>query len=166
MGLCMCTMLGFPIGSCVGCGTALCCSLCCGGGNRNNNDSFVDEDNNNYETVRNNSNIICIKIAFGAVLAAGCICYIILTIGCARADGNEWTLIRTTGNCWSEGGDMPFVELGLITGALLGVGLVGTLIMACHGSFMRLGSNQKHTRYATTGDHYKQAVEMPGVGVV
>jgi hypothetical protein len=159
----MCTVI-FPIGSCVGCGMAFCCggtsaSSSSGSGSENcRNDSIpimVDDNNNNKAAERLRQ--------FAAVLAAGCFCYLVLTIVCAKADGDPWTLIRVDGECWSEGGDMPYIELGLMTGALLGVGLFGTLILACQVRRRRQQqSSAGHGGGTTTTQNYsdRQEVEM------
>jgi hypothetical protein len=178
MGLCMCTMIGFPIGSCVGCGMAVCCGS---GDSRNSIDrtavTRTDDvgDNSYYERVQMMNAKMTSLRQFAAVLAAGFLCYLILTVLCARADGNAWTLIRTDGECWSEGGDAPFTELGLATGGLLGVGLFGTLIMTCQVAVMkkqhdRARHHQTQEMHAippsTTGKGYSdQGGAMPALGL-
>jgi hypothetical protein len=99
----MCTFVACPIGSCVGCGLAA-----CGRG----------------DTAKK-----VLMGIFSAMFVAGCICYIALTIACAKADGDHWTLTRGDGECWSEGGSMPFVTLGWWTGVLTGVGFFGAFVM-------------------------------------
>ena len=107
MGLCMCTMVSCPIGSCVG---------CVFGGCLNPSDEATKKG---------------LLGIFSAIFAAGCICYIILKSKCKDADFqdriNEQEL--SGGECWSEGGRMPFIDLGLWTGALMGVGFFGLTVM-------------------------------------
>ena len=104
MGMCMCTFV-CPIGSCVGCGAAACLDI------------------HSHQAL---------KVAiFGTVLVAGCIFYVMLSVLCAKADQDQWTLFRGEGECWSEGGSMPYTNFGLQTGLLLGIGFVGVVIMAC-----------------------------------
>jgi hypothetical protein len=107
MGLCMCTMVSCPIGSCVG-GVF--------GGCLNPSDEATKKG---------------LLGIFSAIFAAGCICYIILIIKCADADSKGWNNghVLTEGECWSEGGRGPFMSLGLLTGALMGVGFSGLTVM-------------------------------------
>jgi len=93
------------------CGTAACCAV----GHRDD------------EAARTKRRLLL--TLFAAIFAAGGICYIALTIGCAKADNDRWTLFRGEGECWSEGGSMPYADLGWWTGALLGVGFFGTVIL-------------------------------------
>jgi hypothetical protein len=150
MGMCMCTMVSFPISSCVGCTIATIIS---------DHDSIPMNDNDYHETIISLRN-------FAIALAAGFVCYIALTIQCARSDGDKWTFIRNDGECWSEGGDMPFIGLGLVTGALLGIGLFGTLIMAYTVLQQKYSiQNNDNERDDMVTGNYNQVVELPGVGV-
>ena len=104
MGMCMCTFVGCPIGACVGSGAAACMDM------------------------RSRK---ALKLAiFGAILAAGCISYVVLSILCAKADQDHWTLFRGDGECWSEGGSMPYTDLGWRTGLLMGIGFFGLALLA------------------------------------
>lgn len=112
MGMVICTFVTCPIGSCVGCGVAACSRICSKG----------DDDQ------AKRTRLLFLGV-FSALFAAGCICYIALSIMCARADHDRWTLFRGEGECWSEGGSMPFTGLGWWTGALMGTGFFGTIVM-------------------------------------
>lgn len=105
MGMVICTFVTCPIGSCVGCGVAGCSRICSKG----------DDDQ------AKKTRLLFLGV-FSALFAAGCICYIALSIMCARADHDRWTLFRGEGECWSEGGSMPCTGLGWWTGALMGTG--------------------------------------------
>jgi len=111
MGMVICTFVTCPIGSCIGCVTAACCAA----GHRDDDQARAKRR--------------LLLTLFATILAAGCICYVALTIGCAKADNDRWTLFRGEGECWSEGGSMPYGGLGWWTGALLGVGFFGTVIL-------------------------------------
>ena len=126
MGMVICTFVTCPIGSCVGCVLGAC------GGRTDVVDKKV------------------LLGAFCAVFAAGCICYIALSILCAKADGDHWTLIRSEGECWSEGGTMPFWNLGWWTGALIGVGFFGMIVMLYR---IHQARKEKQTLEETRGDY-------------
>ena len=89
------------------------------------------------------------------IFAAGCICYIALSIVCAKADGDYWTPIRSDGECWSEGGHMPYVNLGLWTGALMGAGFFGVLMLRHIHS-----EKEKERASIEMGSHYKEVPEF------
>ncbi len=57
--------------------------------------------------------------------------YLPLTFVCARADGGDWSLFKSDGECWSEGGTMPGKTLGLAAGGFIGVGFAGLLVTLC-----------------------------------
>ena len=107
MGLCMCTMVSCPIGSCVGCGFGGCLDA---------SDVAIKKR---------------LMGRFSAIFAAGCICFIILMIKCEQADAQDRREGHNLygGQCWSEGGRYPFTGLGLLTGALMGVGFFGLTVM-------------------------------------
>jgi hypothetical protein len=56
--------------------------------------------------------------------------YLPLTFLCASADGSSWKLYPTDGECWSEGGSMPFANYGLLVGFFMGFGLIGLIVAA------------------------------------
>mmetsp|Transcript_24 Transcript_24/g.75 ORF Transcript_24/g.75 Transcript_24/m.75 type:complete len:145 (+) Transcript_24:168-602(+) len=77
-------------------------------------------------------------LASPALLAIGIFgLYLPLTFLCAKADGVEWKLGRLyaeASECWSTGGSFPLLNLGsaggLVTGAGIGVGIVGGIVAA------------------------------------
>jgi hypothetical protein len=54
--------------------------------------------------------------------------YLPLTFLCAFADRSSWKLIPTNGECWSEGGSMPYLNYGLLVGFAMGFGLIGLVV--------------------------------------
>jgi hypothetical protein len=74
--------------------------------------------------------------------------YLPLTFLCASADGSLWKLHPTDGECWSEGGSMPYTNDGLLVGFSMGLGLIG-LIFAANRAFCGVTrENVQNTRYA------------------
>jgi len=132
----MCTFVGCPIGSCVGCGVAIAQEI-------------------DSRTKR------ALKLAlFGAIFAAGLICYLILSVLCARADHDHWTLLRDEGECWSEGGTMPYMDFGQWTGVLMGVGFFGTLVMCIRMHIQARRQNPIHDSLGPTSSVPEQTEDV------
>jgi hypothetical protein len=124
MGMCMCTMLGCPIGLAVGSG-ATCCAA-----------PLVQQV---PRIVLRNGVEVTELLFFAAFFLATFVCfYLPLTILCARAtraansssrndSSNSWELFPSDGECWSEGGSMPYTDLGLWTGFIMGFALLGLI---------------------------------------
>lgn len=69
-----------------------------------------------------------LRYPFVALLIIGIFgLYPLLTILCARADGVDWTLYATSGECWTEN-DGAYLNLGAATGLCIGVGLMGSIV--------------------------------------
>jgi hypothetical protein len=111
MGMCMCTLVGSPIGLVVGSSTC-CCRL-------QRDPPLVV-----FRGV--DATLICF-FAF-LLLASFVALYIPLTVLCARADGVPWKLYPTEGECWSEAGTVPWTHLGTAAGFLMGFAAVGLAV--------------------------------------
>ena len=112
-------MLSCPSGLATGFGVAMCCAVPKGGQQRQR-PPLKRRD---------------LARIFLAILAIGFVAfYLPLTFICAKADGSAWKLYSGGGECWSEGGDAPGVNLGLIAGAAMGFGLAGLLVVLSCGA--------------------------------
>jgi len=66
--------------------------------------------------------------SFGGLLLGGLLLlYLPLTIMCAQADNDSWMPYKGDGDCWSEGGNMTGMNLGLAAGVIMGTGFGGLL---------------------------------------
>jgi len=128
----MCTFVGCPLGSLGGAagGGMAACAL------RNVPDCVGDNGNVGQSRRRLLRGRRIAAVALGAVLlAAGLVCYLVLAVLCMRADGDQWRKSLWEGECWSEGGSMPYGDLGFTTGILLGSGFFFLLILLLDGAY-------------------------------
>lgn len=98
MGLCACTMVGCPVGCCVG-------SCCC--------TPSIPVVLPRYNGLTNSLFLLA---------AVFVIVYMPLAILCPKE--HWWSIFPLEGDCWSEGGDMPYFPYGLVTGVIMGISVV------------------------------------------
>jgi hypothetical protein len=113
----MCTLIGCPVGLALGGSFPAwnCCPL------QSSNTPWIE-----FRGV--DVTVICFLVFLFFASFFGL--YIPLTILCARAGGVPWSLYPTDGECWSEGGSMPYVSLGQMAGFLMGFAACGLLATA------------------------------------
>lgn len=106
MGLAM-SMLCLPVGSLIGCCAGLCVHV------------------SSYHSKWT-------MIAFPSMLLFGLLgLFLPLVILCSKYDETPMSQSLTEGECWSEGGRMPYSGLGVAAGIFIGIGLTGTLWSLC-----------------------------------
>jgi hypothetical protein len=115
MGMCMCTLIGCPAGV-----LTACCS------------NFRSATLTSHFPTVMVRRVDATEVAFFAAWlgATFLFLYLPLTFLCAVADGSSWKLYPYEGECWSEGGSMPYVLYGLLVGLSMGFGLTGLIVAA------------------------------------